>query len=295
MSALIEMPGKGIARRSSKGDVARVVIRETLAEFLPLLATARHYGHRWDKVWLGDGPVESVGQHVLATAKGVLAEWLRHYVDIGRTRVALSAILDMPDPIEEGSAMQMVSRLFAALGKRKSDPENAKMLSASVDMLSPFNQEMGSASGLWKPINAHRLIVALAVEKIIANEKFTSVAELREAMVEAERAVWFRARDMEWIVEGIERADAIVFLGDRPAWDAAYATVSGDVALAMQERTCIGEGPEDEDGDAIAPSPRWAALNEIVEAKKLAAPGPKPKRLAAASKRGEAKRSSRAR
>jgi hypothetical protein len=305
MSALIEMPGKGIARRSSKGDAARVVIRETLAEFLGPLASAKDYATRWEatagtisgKVWLGDGPIEPLVPHLLETAKRVHGEWLRHYADIVQLGRVLLNILMGPKPIDEESAMQMMLRLFASLGKRKSDPENAKLLNASVDMLSPLNQQMGSVTGLWEPINTHRLIVALAVEKIIATEKFTSTAELREAMEEATRAVGFYYRDIGEITAAIERADAIVFLGDQAAWNAAYEQVDDKVIAAMQRHLKYKEDPYlDDDGVDQPGTPRWSALTAIVESKKLGAPEPKQKRLAAASKRrSEAKRSSRAR
>jgi hypothetical protein len=81
-----------------------------------------------------------------------------------------------------------------------------------------------------------------------------------------------------------------VFVFDRAAWDAAYAHVGSEVVLAMRD-SLYGEEPgEDEDtGEAIAPSPRWQALDDLLKTKK-----PSPKRIAAAKKRSGTKRSTKA-
>jgi hypothetical protein len=165
----------------------------------------------------------------------------------------------------------MLSVLFAALGKKKGD-EGAMLLVACADMFSATNEAIGHATGLWKPISRHPLVLALAIKKLIATAVFTSCAELREAMNEVRGTLEMRKWAMEYIVDLIERADEIVFVGDRAAWDAAYADVGSDVVKAMLGWVEMQESPYTDDDDVDHPgSPRWAALNAIVEAK-LAVP-----------------------
>jgi hypothetical protein len=188
--------------------------------------------------------------------------------------------------------MQMVSYLFAAIGKSKKDEENLMLLFAATEMFSPMDATIGSVTGLWKPISRHPLILALAVKKLINTAKFTSCAELREAMEEVHQKLRHQEWAMESIKEQIEEADEIMFERDREAWAAAYRNADPAVAIEMREHLLFDEGPgEEDDGTAIEPSSRWAALNEITAAL-LPAPAPAlPSRRAVAKRKAIVKRS----
>jgi hypothetical protein len=145
------------------------------------------------------------------------------------------------------------------------------------------------------------LVLATAIKTLIATAKFTSCAELREAMAKVANSINNSAWHLEFMIERIHTADAMLFEKDRATWDAAYANVDSKGLLWMQEQLeMAGEGPsedEDEDGNPeYPPSPRWLALERLLKAKRVAAPL-KPKRSAffaaarAARKRGHTKRS----
>ena len=98
----------------------------------------------------------------------------------------------------------------------------------------------------------------------------------------------------------INQADKTVFAFDRAAWEATYARVDSRVPSVMLEYSNYGS---DERCVALnklwetkweAENPEEAAAQralEVAEEAKLAAP-PEPKRIAAAKKRGDIKRSS---
>ena len=219
---------------------------------------------------LGEGEIDL---RYLGGAKSIHASWLRCYAQIEATQWALWEMLSSPERVDEATAMRMVSVLFAVLAKKKSEDENAMLLGATVDMLSPRDASVSMLMGVWEPINAHPFVLAVAIKKLIATAKFTSASELRDAMKEVCRTIGNSAWAMEYIGNMIWRADAIVFAGDRAAWNANYAKVDSRVARAMLD-DLIGEGPDDYDDEELGPtsppSPRWLALNALVEAKRAA-------------------------
>jgi hypothetical protein len=265
MSAVVETSGaskalaKGGGRGGSGGGGGLKVVEETVAAYAGLLNMSQRYRDEFER---GGGSIGAVG---VSDPKRIHGRWLRHYAEIKAARSALSDILLMPrTQVDSAMAMQMVSYLFAAIGKRKTDEENAMLLFAATEMFSPTDATIGSVTGLWKPINRHPLILALAVKKLINTAKFTSCAELREAMEEVHRKLGHQKWAMDSISEQIEEADEIMFEREREAWAAAYR--NADHAVAFEMRECLWtEAPGEEDtGEAIAPTPRWSALNEII-------------------------------
>ena len=255
-------------RTSSKNGVA--VLGEIMAKHIAPLQRSHHFRILWQTagdtigtVCLGEGEIGSP-PHYLGKAKEIHAGWLRHYAKVKATNTALSRILMSRERVDTATALRMVSVLFAALGKKKSDEENALLMAATVDMLSPLEACVGIATGLWELINQHPFILAVAIKRLIATAKFTSAAELREEMKTATGKVGYARWVTEYIGGMIERADEIVFLGDRAAWEANHASVSGKVALAMRD-SLFEDGGDDE----FPPSPRWQALNALHAAKRI--------------------------
>jgi hypothetical protein len=128
--------------------------------------------------------------------------------------------------------------LFATLSKRKVDDDNAAMLLAScADLFNPMNDTIGSPSRLWKPVSKHPVVLALAVKRLIATSKFMPApSELRDTMELVVEKLSSLGACTQMFIEAVEKADAIVFAFDRPAWNASYARVSSQVPLAMQGR-----------------------------------------------------------
>jgi hypothetical protein len=90
------------------------------------------------------------------------------------------------ETITRAMAADMLSVLFGALSKRKADEgdENATMLLMEcADMFNPTMDIVGSATGLWKELPKHPVILALAIKRLIAVQKFSpDPRELREAI-----------------------------------------------------------------------------------------------------------------
>src|SRR5262245_17351644 len=107
------------------------------------------------------------------------------------------------------------------------------------------------ATGLWKPLDKHPLILAIAIKQLVASAVFTSPAELRAAMTRVRERLETLLWAMQYLGDIIERADKLVFVGDRAAWGVAYADIPSEVIAEMQQFGCIGE-----DGGNDEPSPR---------------------------------------
>jgi hypothetical protein len=189
--------------------------------------------------------------------------------------------------ITQSEASQMLTYLFAAMGKRRGDDTTAKLL-ACADIFSPSSNALGAALDLWAPTPRHPAILALAIRQLMAAKVHEPAeSELREALATVKQTI---ANQHHWVTQWLdvlERADRIVFRFDRPAWDAAYQAVDSRVAQAMLPT--MEEPTLDDDGNRVAGSPRWQALQslwqrklEAEEAAKLAA-APEPQRLAACS------------
>lgn len=268
----IPPPGsKNLTRPTSSRKNGVAVLGEIMGNYIAPLQISRRYRGQWEAsrgpiglVCLGDDALETP-LRFLGVAKGIHDRWLRHYAEIEATHRALTRMLMGSERVDAATATRMVSVLFAALGMKKSDAENAMLLAATVDMLSPLDACVGAATGLWEPINQHPFILAVAIKRLIATAKFTSAAELRAEMKNACNTVGHAAWAMEYIAELIWRADEIVFIGDRAAWDANYASVSSSVALAMRDDLINEEPYIDDDDNDIPPSERWRALDALAK------------------------------
>ena len=156
-------------------------------------------------------------------------------------------------------ATAMLHYLFRAMGKRRDDEAAAK-LNACADVFSPASNALGHALGLWKPAPTHPVILALAINQLRAEKTFEPAkSELREALAKVEQRLSVHRGYLSQWLEKLERADAIVFAFDRPAWDAAYANVGWNVTAAMEEIAHFSSVDESDD--------RRQALAELAEAK----------------------------
>jgi hypothetical protein len=295
MNALVKMPGKGLASSSRKGD-GLVAMNQALEDFMPALAISNRYGRQWQASICTIGLVGE--PRSVDTARKIHHGFLPVLVEMDQACEKLKDVVRGHPAVDRATALSMLNVLFAAIGKRKSDEESSLLLAAAADMFDPGNDVLGCITGVER-INRHPLVLAIAIKQLIATAKFTSCAELREAMAKVANSIGISISHLEFVMEAIDRADAMLFEKDRAAWDAAYANGDSKVVLAMREWSELaGEGPsedEDENGNPeFPPSPRWQALAALIEAKNAEqvklAPPPERKRIAAARKRGNVKR-----
>ena len=276
------------AKSAAKTGLAE--ISRTLSTFAPPLQTAADCQDDWQREGRSIGikifadEIVDPTPRVLQEAKNIHARWLRRYPDLCAARSALSRVLwPIQDRIDHASALRMLAQLFAALGLKKNDAENAMLLASAADIFSPLDGLIGGATRLWAPVSGHPLILALAIKKIIATAKFTSCAELREAMDEARHAISLRSWAVDYLENIVHRTDEILFDHDRATWEAHYSNVASAVPELMLPGS---EGPgyyEDDDETPIPPSPRWTALDNIRQQKLASEQQAEPKLAACKS------------
>ena len=96
-----------------------------------------------------------------------------------------------------------------------------------------------------------------AASRLKATRVFISEAELREAMHYVQQRLAVLASYTDKWLDYLDQADMMVFESDRDAWAATYRELDPKVAAAVFERMEDERPGEDDDGNAIAPSPRW--------------------------------------
>ena len=265
MDALIRMPDKGLARVSAANAGGLAQLEEIMADIAEPLVIA----DRCRKLMLdGDFPYVGRAPHVdqvrlLATAKRAHGEFLSSFAAVKHAHQVLKDIVvGAPRfPLTHVTASKMLTVLFGAFSRKRADDANSAIkLAACADMFTPVSNIVGVATGLWKPVSTHPVVLALAIKRLFARKVFEpSECELREAMQEAwGRLLTLADRSEEWI-KAVARADEIIFELDRPAWQMDYANVGSSVPLMMQDE--LGED------DAPTQTPRWRALNELWEAR----------------------------
>jgi hypothetical protein len=270
MGALIEMTGKGVARRPVAKGTGLTLINDTLADFVEPLRIADECRRQ-----LQQGIEQGGFYSYLGCERGLEAKFLdrakiihgRLLRNIAQVQAAYSALLQVVippwrNPLTHAQATAMLGVLFGTLSKTKADDENSAMLLAScADLFNPTNDIIGTTTGLWKPISKHPLVLALAIKQLIATSVFKpSPSELRDAMKLAlSKLDALGGYSGQWL-ELLTKADEIIFAFDRPAWDAAYAEVNSKIPLAMQAQLFDEESYEDSEA-----TPRWQALDDLTK------------------------------
>jgi hypothetical protein len=199
-----------------------------------------------------------IGETWLDNARPLHARWLKAAL---RAETAADLLYDVAfprSPITPAEAGAMLRYLFAAKGKKRGDEARAKLASC-IEIFSDRSNALGEATGLWKSVPRHRLVLALAIKQLMAKALYEpEECELREALATVKQRLSTLGR---WASEWRQRlkcVDQTVFRFDRPAWDAAYAAVDSNVVLAM------GAWEDDDD------EPRNEALEALWERKQAA-------------------------
>ncbi|MBR0746189.1 hypothetical protein JQ582_19850 [Bradyrhizobium japonicum] len=259
--------------RSDPKKAGTALVRTTVNRLHVPMEVAKRCGTELREVLR---PVNDVNQHrgYLASAKFNHGRMLSRAAMVSAAHTELMPVVFphmVATPVVTTEiAVMMLSTLFGSVGKAKT-VETATLLGTCVEMFHPVADVIGEATGLWTPISKHPVVLALAVRKLINTSVFTSAAEFRQAMQDARNSIlWLMQHTERWL-DLLRISDRVLFEFDRPAWDRAYASVGADVARVMQDSD--EEGYEDDDGEDVPPSPRWAALQAMIEAGNEPSPG----------------------
>jgi hypothetical protein len=104
-------------------------------------------------------------------------------------------------------------------------------------MFSPLSDMIGEATGLWKSVPKHPVILALAIKDLLAKEEWSpEQPKLRAAMKRAREELLSLQFAVGPYFDALDRADEIIFTFDRAAWDRIYADVDGCIPLMMAIR-----------------------------------------------------------
>ncbi|WP_409191042.1 hypothetical protein [Bradyrhizobium sp. RDM4] len=203
-------------------------------------------------------PIENVVLHhdLLPAAAFNHARMLSRAAQVSATHAALLPVayphIVATPIITDEIALTMLTVLFGAVGKAKGGDAQI-LLEACIDMFGS-SDAIGAFTRLWRPVSTHPVILALAVRQLINTAVFTSVAELRDAMLDAQRSIIQLTTAADRWRDLLRVSDRVLFEFDRAAWMQAYASVGADVVEVMQDADEAG----DEDEDA-PPAPRWIA------------------------------------
>jgi hypothetical protein len=180
------------------------------------------------------------------------------------------------------------------------------VLAAMLDLLE--GDDIASASELWRPVNATPAALALACRKLIATSKYVpKPAEVLDAVREAQTELESAKQRCQEVIELLQIADAVMLeFAPREEWIQPWqshwrAGLGRMLALHEEYGDAHGQYPGESEVKGIAyfdedkQEGALTAFGALVkrEQTKLAAiaPPPQRKRIAAAKKRSEAKRS----
>jgi hypothetical protein len=260
--------GRALARPKAKSLASQglALINKALnVDMVQAMVDAERFNREQDAApYLGEG----INPAFLDRAKPMHARWLPK---IARAVEVSDLLLPLRAPLGQAQAGAMLAYLFHAMGKRRGDDATAKLL-ACTDMFSAASNSVGESLGLWKAAPRDPLVLAVAIKQLMASKVYEPAeSELREALAKVKQRIGVQGWYVDQWISKLDRADAIVFACDRPAWEQAYAQANSDVVRQMRcQLELKDEGPsedEDEDGNPeFPPSPRWQALHDLIEA-----------------------------
>jgi hypothetical protein len=281
MNALVKV-SKALVKAPKGAAGALERMNQTMEHFAPALDLSRRHSGRWEALICAIGIVGV--PYSVDEARKIHHSFLAAFTGMDEAYKVLRQVKYDHPPVDRATALAMLNVLFAAIGKRKNDEESAILLNAAADMFNPINDVLGHITGL-EQINRHPLVLAIAIKQLIATAKFTSCAELREAMEKVANSIRIKVWHLEFMMQTIDSADVMLFEQDRATWDETHARVDAAIERKMLRDLEDLESPYENDDGVMEPgSPRWQALDDLLKAKT-------PKRIAAARKRSDTKRS----
>jgi hypothetical protein len=188
-------------------------------------------------------------------------------------------------------ASKMLSALYRRLGVKAGD-ETTGLLEGSLDSFG--SDDIGRASGLWRPLEVSPAVLALACRKLINTAIYPpKPAEVRAACKEAHDKLFFAQQGAESVVEQVRKADAILLEFAHEQWEQPWLMPQYRPALPRMlelHRDCGWEYQcDDDDEDELN---RFERLVEAEQTKLAIAEAPQPRKIAASrNKRVAIKRS----
>jgi hypothetical protein len=226
--------------------------------------------------------------HAVCTAKHVRDNTLADFLQADAVVGGLCWDARRPR-IEQSDAHKLLSALYRRLGMKAGD-EMAGLLEGALDML--CGDEIGEASGLWKPLGVSPAILALACRKLIATAIYPpKPAEVRAACKEAADMISSAERVADRLVEDVRKADAILLQFSYDEWERLWIMPQHRPALARMLKFHSTYGDESEEFDEQFEDHPFMRLVEREQAKLAIEQPTEPKRLAAARARPDVKRS----
>jgi hypothetical protein len=268
--AIVSGGGKALARPSAKAGLA--AINSPLEEIVGPLDVAVRCERFMAEQREYLGGAEPLSDRYLDRARQVHASLLPNVAVVDEAYTALCKIIAPRhgELISYGLAVKMLSMLFGALSKRKSDDadENARaVLAACAEMFDPISDSIGASTGFWKPLPKNPAVLALAVKKLLVAQIFTpSPCELRGAMREVHERINRRAGSLVEFLSLLNRADQTLFAFDRAAWAEHYVHVNAAAVLVM---ATTAEYADDDDDRARALDQLFEAKHEADEASRI--------------------------
>jgi hypothetical protein len=218
-------------------------------------------------------------------------KWLPLFGPANATSLALDK-LDNRGVVGRDVAIDMLTAMLGAFGA-KGDRE---VMLGMLDMLE--SGTIGETTEMWLPVRVSPVGLALACRQLIATSiHVPRAAELHQACRKAESTIGEAIGRSEDLVDFVRRCDALLLQFDHAAWEAPYLTPQYRPILErmLDLHRIYGDGSEDFRYVDVPNVFRQAVERERAKLEAALAPPVEPKRLAAANKRSEAKRSSRAR
>jgi hypothetical protein len=223
--------GKNVVARRKQGISGMLVISEALSNFVEPIGVAGCCASEWHeleryRLWV----TEDVANE---RRKALHARLLPNSGQAHNASHAFQILRLPPDePVTHLMAIQMLGVLYGTLGKRRKNEDETAIL-ACADLFNPDDEVLGKATGLWKPVPKHPLILALAIKTRIAKSPFVSPSELRDEMMNVQEKLMSLDRGLDHWLEWMRTTDRHLFAHDRVAWEAAYTNVDSSTVLAM--------------------------------------------------------------
>jgi hypothetical protein len=228
VNALIETTGRSLALLDGNAALA-----EPIADIAPALAIANQCRRQLDQIQIELRELSwwSIGKDVGRARR--VHQLLPYVADVDAARRALSDVLHPCEPITYRQAVEMLNALVGTMSRKRAD-DTETMLANCANLFSPQSDVVAKTTRLWRPVNRHPAVLALAIERLFHLTTFMPAPrELLASMETVQQTLAGLLRNVERWLELINRADEIMFAVDPRRWKANYEELGSAVVTAM--------------------------------------------------------------